>query len=327
MPVSPWHSLIRVSTSSTRTSAVRFCPASTCSTPAAMRVPVRTRRLPAGPSATAPRWRASSSAREVLKGLPASPPGHHCYRSGSPAGSPIRPVASPSTAGRTSFLPGSSWLWIRTRMEMRTTPLAWLSWEWWSRSPRSLTVRSRLPPQEPPHSTHSWSPPPATMVRRGRPTAVLAGQAGRPRPSRPARSIRGAGTPPVTYFSSLGFGCSSPATNPSAASLLRTSRCLPLSLRSPAPPRPSSVPRVASPVFSTAPGTAALAGRRYSSRAGQPRQRLCARWWWPARERCSSTVRCRPDRSGPTGPSRFQSSGSPRSTPGLCVRRCGVRSP
>ena len=88
---------------------IRACAparASTCSIPAATPAPARTRRRPGGPSATAPRWRASSPAREAPPASRASPPARRCCRSGSRAGSRTRPAGSRSTAGPISSSPG-----------------------------------------------------------------------------------------------------------------------------------------------------------------------------------------------------------------------------
>ena len=99
----------------------------------------RIRRHRAGPSATAPKWPASSSAREVPAALRVWRPARRCFRSASRAGSPTRRAGCRSTAGRISFSPVSSSRSTRTRTVMRTTLRAWRSWVWPSRSRRSPT--------------------------------------------------------------------------------------------------------------------------------------------------------------------------------------------
>ena len=104
----------RASTSSTRTSAARSCGVSTFSIPVATRVPARTRRRPAGRSATARRWRASSSDRAARPASRASRPGASLLPIRVAGWQPDTTVGSPSTAGRISSLPGSSSPSIRT---------------------------------------------------------------------------------------------------------------------------------------------------------------------------------------------------------------------
>ena len=318
----------RVSTSSTPTSALRSCAGSTCSIPAGTRVRVRTRPRPAGRSATAPRWRASSSGRAARPVSRASPRGASLL--------PIRVAGwQPDTTGGVSVYGRTDQL--LAGIELAVDPN--------EDGDAHDAARVALVGVVEPFAAFTDGPLAAAAAGATALDSLVVAAAGNDGPAGPAYgSVGGPGGAPAALTAGAidtqapepdraraparrAPRRSSPAISRSAESSLRRCRSRPRSWRSPGPPRPSSVRPAASPASST---RRRLQPRRRRGRAPPARYVVAGGRARGRHRRCARRARRRPAagraRSAPTARSRFRSWGCPPTTQMPSGRRFAGRS-
>ena len=285
-------------------------------------------RSRAGPSATAPRWRASSSAQ-------AGPAGLRRGRSGRVAvADPRRRLAAGHHRRRLRLRPnrpaarqGSSSRSIRTRTAMRTMRRGWRWSASWSRSRPSPTARSPPPrPERTALDTLVVAPPETRAGRAGvrqhrrpgaSPAALTAGAVDTRRRSPTGHVLLLAGLRVLVSGDQPLGGVVAPGARRVG---------LPSS-RSPAAAQAVVGAAGGLTRLFDATATAASAARPCSCRGAPRRPRRCVRSSPPVRARgARRRAVCRPGRSDPTGRSRCRSSGSRRPTRTPSGRRSACRS-